>query len=81
MTPFADACTTESIDELTIENRTDRLELYGSLSITRDQEGLKRARALWDVLAMTIAALESMDLPVQIEERALDQVSNPFADT
>jgi hypothetical protein len=80
MTPFADASTSECIDELTIENRADRLDLYGSLSITRDKQGLRRARALLDMLSQTIQVLESEDLPDQIQERPSDLVTNPFAD-
>ncbi len=37
LTPFADDAASVSIGKLTIENGTDRVALYGSLDITRDQ--------------------------------------------
>ncbi|MEX8503149.1 MAG: hypothetical protein AB3X41_08930 [Leptothrix ochracea] len=64
-----------------MENRSDRFELYGSLSITRDQQGLERARALRAVLDQAIQALEAgQPLPEQLVEPPTEQVSNPFAD-
>ncbi|MEX8497371.1 hypothetical protein [Leptothrix ochracea] len=81
MNPFADNSSSESLDELTMENRSDRFELYGSLSITRDQQGLARARALRAVLDQAIQALEAAQpLPEQLVEPPTEQVSNPFAD-
>ena len=50
LTPFADDAASVSIGKLTIENGTDRVALYGSLDITRDQQGLVHARALLAIL-------------------------------
>jgi hypothetical protein len=41
--PFADDSTSLSIGDRAIENGTDRVALYGSLDITRDQAGQKQA--------------------------------------
>jgi hypothetical protein len=80
MKPFANATETTTLGELTVENRTDRIELYGSLSITRDKAGLKRARELQALLKRAIKVLEAEELPEQIQEEATTQVTNPFAD-
>ena len=44
LTPFADDAASVSVGKLTFENGTDRVALYGSLDITRDQQGLAHAR-------------------------------------
>lgn len=40
LTPFADDAASIPIGELTVENGTDRIALYGSLDLTRDKQGL-----------------------------------------
>ncbi|WP_184034797.1 hypothetical protein [Chitinivorax tropicus] len=79
MVPFANESDCLQLDELTIENREDRLELYGSLQITRDKVGLDLARQLQQLLNATVAQLESEDLPDQLPPPAVDEVDNPFA--
>jgi len=64
---------------LTIENRTDRVSIFGSIDITRDKEGLARARELSSILALTLAELEGVDLPDHIAVEPADIVENPFA--
>ncbi len=77
--PFQNESQSLGIGELTIENRVDQVELYGSLAITRDQAGLQRARELKAVVDATLAALEAApDLPAQIEPRPTDSIDNPF---
>lgn len=77
--PFQNESQSVSIGELTIENRVDQVELYGSLAITRDKAGLQRARELKAVVDATLAQLEAAtDLPEQIELRPTDSVDNPF---
>lgn len=67
------------IDELTIENRVDQLEIYGSLAITRDKIGLGRALQLKRVLDATVVQLQNdPSLPDQISFKPGDQVDNPF---
>jgi hypothetical protein len=68
------------VGDLTIENRTDRIELYGSLQITRDKAGLRLARELKEVLDAAVDALEAeKDLPDRVELAPPDRVDNPFA--
>ncbi len=77
--PFQNESQSVSIGDLTVENRVDQVELYGSLSITRDKTGLQRARELKAVVDATLAQLEAAtDLPEQIELRPTDSVDNPF---
>jgi len=37
---------TFQIDQLTIENRLDRVQVYGSIELTKDKVGLEHARQL-----------------------------------
>ena len=77
--PFANDSDSVGIDELTIENRVDQLELYGSLSITRDKRGLERALQLKSVVDAAVKALQDdAALPEQISFKPTDQVDNPF---
>lgn len=77
--PFKNESDTITIGELTIENRIDQLELYGSLSITRDQTGLKQALQLKKLIDDVVAHLQAVsDLPEAITFRPTDSVDNPF---
>ena len=77
--PFANESDSVTIDELTIENRLDQLELYGSLAITRDRIGLERAQQLKAVLDAAVSVLQAVpDLPGQLSLRPTDSVDNPF---
>lgn len=80
LTPFANETDSITLDGLTIENRLDRLSLYGSFTITRDQAGLALARELQTLLAATITQLESENLvPHTSTTTAIDEIDNPFA--
>jgi hypothetical protein len=65
---------------LTIENRTDRLSIYGSIDITRDKAGLEYAQLLKAVLDKVVHVLESeKNLPDKIAPPDIpDEVANPF---
>lgn len=77
--PFQNESDAISIGELNIENRTDQLEIYGSLSITRDQAGLALALQLKALVDATVAQLQAdSDLPEKIAFRPTDKVDNPF---
>lgn len=77
--PFKNESECLQIGGLTIENRLDRVSIFGSLDITRDKEGLAAARTLKAILDLTIAELESTDLPDKITLAETDTVENPFA--
>jgi hypothetical protein len=78
--PFANEAQSLSLGELTIENGTDKISIYGSLDMTRDQAGLKRARDLKALLDGVVKALEQdkalPDKPTAPEKPK--QVKNPF---
>lgn len=57
--PFADDAASLGIGELTVENGTDKVSLYGSLDLTRDKQGLEHARALKALLDQVVQALEA----------------------
>jgi hypothetical protein len=77
--PFHDESDALTLGDLSIENRTDRVELYGTLSITRDKEGLALAQALRHLCDVTIDALQARPLPDRIERKPSDTVASPFA--
>lgn len=77
--PFANERDSLTIDELTIENRVDQLEIYGSLAITRDQQGLAYALQLKRLLDAAISTLQAdTALPERVTHKPTDQVDNPF---
>ena len=77
--PFENESDSIAIDELTIENRVDQLEIYGSLSVTRDKLGLERALKLKAVVDAAVKALqEDAALPDKIAFKPTDSVDNPF---
>jgi hypothetical protein len=77
--PFQDESASRQIRELTIENRTDKVEIYGSLSITRDKPGLAAALALKQVVDAAVEVLKAEKLPDSISEVKSTIVKNPFA--
>lgn len=78
ISPFKNESECLQIGDLTIENRLDRVSIFGSLDITRDKEGLAAAKTLKTILDLTIAELESTDLPDKITLADTDTVENPF---
>ena len=68
-----------AIGELTVENRMDRVTLYGSLDLTRDKAGLEQARQLRDLLEAVVASLEKTNaLPAHVAVKPAEKVRNPF---
>ena len=81
LTPFADDAASISIGELTVENGTDQVSLYGSLDITRDKQGLAHARSLKALVDQAVQHLEAQsDLPDALPAAAKPKtVANPFS--
>lgn len=79
--PFSDDSSSLSIGELTVENGTDKVALYGSLDVTRDKNGLKQAKALKSAVDAIVRALEqNKELPDESgPTEDPQQVKNPFA--
>ena len=80
MNPFANDSSASAIGGLTIENGRDKVALYGSLDLTRDQAGLSHARALRALLDAVVQALEADPaLPdAAPQPRRSRTVKNPF---
>jgi hypothetical protein len=81
ITPYANESESIGIGDLTVENRTDRVSLYGSLDLTRDKRGLANARAIRALMDSVIKALEAdKQLPEQVASpEKPETVKNPFA--
>lgn len=79
LSPFRDDGKSIGLGDMTIENRVDSVEMFGSLSLTRDKDGLKRARELKEIIDATLSALEAeKSLPDKIETVAPKKKKNPF---
>jgi len=77
--PFQNEVDSLGIGEMTIENRLDQLELYGSLAITRDKRGLQLAVELKELIDAAVAHLQATpDLPDALAPVPTDSVDNPF---
>jgi len=67
------------IDDLSVENRLDRISIYGSLDITKDKHGLEAALKLKRLIDASIDALKrDHNLPDHIEVQPTENVKNPF---
>lgn len=77
--PYENEEETFQVDQLTIENRLDRIELYGSVELTKDKVGLERALLLKDLLDRIVDVLASEDLADEVTLDEPDTIRNPFA--
>ena len=79
-TPFADDAASVSVGTLTVENGTHRVAIYGSLDITRDQQGLAHAEALLLIVQDAVRRLQAeKGLPAALPAAAKpNTVANPF---
>jgi len=76
--PYQNEADCLQLDELIIENRLDRISIFGSIDLWKDKTGLKTARELKHVLDQVVAELEKSDLPEKVELAATDKVPCPF---
>jgi len=67
-----------TIDKLTIENRLDRVSIYGSLDITKDKIGLEYALELKKQIDAIVEQLKKEDLPHRIKILDATEMENPF---
>jgi hypothetical protein len=68
-----------TMGELTIENRPDRIAIYGAANIAKDKAGLALAQELKALIDATVATLEAeKNLPDRIPVAPSQAVSNPF---
>jgi hypothetical protein len=78
LTPYANEAEVLEIGGLTLENRLDRISVYGNLDLTRDKAGLAAALTLQQTLNQIVAVLQSADLPAQISPPKISETDNPF---
>lgn len=82
MNIFANESEATEISNLKIENRTDRISIYGDIDITRDEAGLTNIRKLQAIIndAENILTAErnAGKLPKTITLVAPTEVENPF---
>jgi hypothetical protein len=76
--PFVNGNESSAIYDLTLENQVDCVSLYGNLQITKDQAGLKAAKALQSFINEVVMVLEAQSLPEQIERKPEQEIENPF---
>jgi hypothetical protein len=78
--PFRNESDAVSLCGLNIENREDRVSIYGTLAITRDRTGLANAKALKALLDRIVKELETGgDLPITVAAAETPvTVKNPF---
>lgn len=76
--PFANESDCLQIGGITIENRVDRVSIFGNIDITRDKEGLAAARELKTILDLALTELESAELPDKVTLKPAKTVKNPF---
>ncbi|WP_288403244.1 hypothetical protein [uncultured Acinetobacter sp.] len=76
--PFEHGDESSAIYDLTLENQADCVSLYGNLQITKDQAGLKAAKALQSFINEVVMVLEAQSLPKQIERKPEQEIENPF---
>ena len=77
--PYANESDTFTIgNELTVENRLDRISISGSIELTKDKQGLQYAYELKRIIDATIEELKHSDLPEHIQNASVEMVENPF---
>jgi len=76
--PYANEADVLQVDNLTIENRLDRITISGDVDLTADQQGLAHARRLHEVLSAVVARLEGQALPERLPPPDVQNVANPF---
>lgn len=79
---FKNEAETRLLQDLTIENRLDRVSLHGSLDITHDVAGLSLALKLHALLDGVVEILKTEHasgiLAEKISLKTSDEVTNPF---
>ena len=78
MLPFQNESEVLQIEGLTLENRLDRVEFYGSLQLTMDKVGLSLALLLKSELDQIVSVLKGSELPDVLPKSQHSLVKNPF---
>lgn len=78
ISPFRNESEVVQINGLTVENRLDRVSIYGSIDLTLDKLGLEKALNLLEIVKATVEALEAEKLPEAVVTDKPETVKNPF---
>jgi len=78
ISPFQNESEVITIGDLVIENRLDRVQISGSIDITRDKVGYESILALKRQIDAIAAHLKCEDLPDKVEILEVKMVKNPF---
>lgn len=76
--PFQNEEESVTILELTIENRLDRVSIYGSVDITKDKQGLEYILDIKRQIDAIAEHLKNEELPDRVETVEAKEVDNPF---
>lgn len=80
--PFEDDATALTLGELSIENGTQAIAIHGSLDLTRDRDGLEKARLLAELFSAAVRIMEQEGdhLPERIDDATDGEgvVDKPF---
>ena len=76
--PFQNEEEVVTISELTIENRLDRVSIYGSIDITRDKQGLEYVLDLKRQIDAIAEQMKKEELTDKIETISPKLVDNPL---
>lgn len=77
--PYENGTESHAIHDLTVENDLDCVSLSGNLQLTKDQAGLKAAKALQALLNDVVTTLENTaDLPEAVQREQGGEIENPF---
>jgi len=77
--PYQNEADCLQFGDLTIENRLDRISIFGSIDLWKDKGGLNAAQQLKTIIDQAITELEKCDLPDKVELAKAETVANPFA--
>jgi len=82
--PYENEADVVQVSDLNVENRLDRVSVFGSVDLTRDKAGLRLATALKAVLDAVIVELQKEEsansLPETIPEpKTVKLIKNPLA--
>lgn len=81
--PFVGGTESYALNDLTLENDLDVVNIYGNLQLYKDKQGLESARLLQQFFTDMVNELEHAEqngtLPEKVEFKPTETVENPFA--
>lgn len=77
--PYANESVALAIGEMNVENREDRVSVYGNMDLTRDKAGLEKALALKAVLDAVVESLSGQSLRDAVAVKPIGTTKNPFS--